>query len=212
MKRTAFTLVELLVVVAIVAVLIAILLPSLSRAREQARAAGCLSNLKQIGMAFSCYADDHRGLLPPSVQKGGKSYDTFLRDHSLKSYGLFRCPSDPRPSGNNPRSYVMNDRLWNLRGGGYTYQGGIAADRYIPIPAQTVLLAEWYAGWCGNSGCACMHWPNQSEFPEPPFWPDYHGRAGCYLWFDYHASKVLAVDMTMYDWDWDKDLSTPYFP
>ena len=60
----AFTLVELLVVVSIIVLLIAILLPSLRRAREQARTVVCLSNLGQIGQATTIYRDNHRGRLP----------------------------------------------------------------------------------------------------------------------------------------------------
>jgi len=59
-----FTLIELLVVVAIIALLIAILLPSLRRAREQAKCTLCLSNLRQIGIGMTIYASDHRGWLP----------------------------------------------------------------------------------------------------------------------------------------------------
>ncbi len=60
----AFTLIELLVVVAIIAVLVAILLPALSSAREQARSVTCRSQLRQIGLAFYAYANDHRDYLP----------------------------------------------------------------------------------------------------------------------------------------------------
>ncbi len=62
---TGFTLVELLVVVSIIALLISILLPSLSRAREQARRAKCGSNLKTIGTAYQMWGGDNNGFMPP---------------------------------------------------------------------------------------------------------------------------------------------------
>src|SRR5690554_4373938 len=63
-RRCGFTLIEVLVVVAIIALLVAILLPSLARAREQARGAACLSNLQQQGVGFSGYSVDNKSRLP----------------------------------------------------------------------------------------------------------------------------------------------------
>lgn len=60
----AFTLIEVLVVVAIIALLVAILLPSLAGARAQARTLLCLSNLNQFGKAANVYAHDHKGYIP----------------------------------------------------------------------------------------------------------------------------------------------------
>ena len=68
MKRSAptgFTLIELLVVIAIIAVLAAILFPVFAQAREKARQASCLSNMKQQGLAVMMYAQDYDETLPP---------------------------------------------------------------------------------------------------------------------------------------------------
>jgi len=62
--RTGFTLIELLVVVAIIAVLIALLLPALAKARDSAKAAQCLSNQRQIGLAILQYAHDWNNYIP----------------------------------------------------------------------------------------------------------------------------------------------------
>ena len=83
-KVAAFTLIEILVVVAIIALLIAILLPSLAAAREQARRAACSSNLHQQGLGMVTYAADFRGCLPP---RGYWSYDLAETEHEAYGFG-----------------------------------------------------------------------------------------------------------------------------
>ena len=74
-RRHGFTLIELLVVIAIIAILAAILFPVFARARAKAQQTKCLSNLKQIGLAFQMYAQDHDELLPPGEWTGlGRVY------------------------------------------------------------------------------------------------------------------------------------------
>lgn len=64
MKRRGFTLIELLVVIAIIAILAAILFPVFANAKERARQAKCLNNLKQLSSAFKQYCDDYDGIMP----------------------------------------------------------------------------------------------------------------------------------------------------
>ena len=96
LARLGFTLIELLVVVAIIALLMGILLPSLSRAREQARKIACLSNMRQMGVALQAYLIDSEYRLPPSSCRSRDPNEHWLR--VLTGYTreplLVRCPSD----------------------------------------------------------------------------------------------------------------------
>ena len=113
--KRAFTLVELLVVIAIVALLVSILLPALGKAQRQAQKVACKSNQRQIGQVIYWYADDYEEYIPPywRINQGRKetfsSYGEWVgRDNIadaqglgmlkvngyLKTYDILFCPSD----------------------------------------------------------------------------------------------------------------------
>lgn len=69
-SRYAFTLIELLTVIAIIGILASILIPVVGRVRESAQVAVCQNNLRQLGMGIQLYAADHDGLTPPNVDPG----------------------------------------------------------------------------------------------------------------------------------------------
>lgn len=98
--RHAFTLIELLVVIAIIAILAAILFPVFAQAREKSRAASCASNLKQIGIAYQMYAQDHDEAIVPGANHNARYKETDPRcwwygllEPYVKNEGVFRCPS-----------------------------------------------------------------------------------------------------------------------
>ena len=75
-NRRAFTLIELLVVIAIIAILAAILFPVFAQARDKARSASCLSNEKQLGLAFMQYVQDYDEAFPmTNYEIGGGFFD-----------------------------------------------------------------------------------------------------------------------------------------
>lgn len=100
-RKSAFTLVEILVVVAIIALLAAILFPVFGRARDKARQATCTSNLKQIYLGLRQYASDYDGSYPARARIGNSAYRHIsdpqgfpqLLDPYIKSEQIWYCPS-----------------------------------------------------------------------------------------------------------------------
>jgi len=170
-RLSGFTLIELLVVIAIIAILASILFPVFARARENARRAACLSNLKQIGLGIQMYTQDYDEKLvsyayPPSVQgdPGTYGWQVALMPY-VKSTQLFVCPSatkistyasascDPThvsTTSTGAGSYGYNYAFL----GNYTRADGIhnvlndISLAAVTSPAETVMVNE-ISGLCG---------------------------------------------------------------
>jgi prepilin-type processing-associated H-X9-DG protein/prepilin-type N-terminal cleavage/methylation domain-containing protein len=95
--RSAFTLLELLVVITVIALLVAILMPALSAVRERARQIQCVSNLRQIGTALYLYADERGGVYPEAwnASLSLRWHDELLRYLSTVESGkqVLACPT-----------------------------------------------------------------------------------------------------------------------
>jgi prepilin-type N-terminal cleavage/methylation domain-containing protein/prepilin-type processing-associated H-X9-DG protein len=154
--RRAFTLIELLVVIAIIAILAAILFPVFARARENARRASCMSNLKQINLGILQYTQDYDEhypvYIPSNGVSGARPYGWVdALDPYLKSTQIFQCPSDSLGPVASPQSTGYTDYAYNLWIGGYlttaspSRQAGLSLSLFTQ-PTLSVVLSDFQPG------------------------------------------------------------------
>ncbi|MGE5531954.1 MAG: type II secretion system protein, partial [Bacteroidota bacterium] len=151
MVRRGFTLIELLVVIAIIAILAAILFPVFAKAREKARQASCLSNIKQIGLSVEMYKTDYDQMFPFSRNQvpSGYWYNYFLEPY-IKNKQCTICPS----SSAWTVGYAYNIQFGYFPGlqispprYGAMYEG--VSEASVRNPAETIVITEatvpyWY--------------------------------------------------------------------
>ena len=166
--QRGFTLIELLVVIAIIAILAAMLLPALQSAREKARQAVCMSNLRQCGLALMMYANDYNGYIPCAQTAEGSVgmwhvrliYEGYLGGESHTwiegdpRMNILICPSyPPYRMPEDEWSYTVS-QLYGLNSGNGNLTEHIRLDRpHYPgtttfsKPPNFPLLADSY--WAG---------------------------------------------------------------
>ena len=156
--QAAFTLVEMLVVVAIVSMLAALLFPALGRARENARRASCLSNQQQIGLGLMQYTQDYDETLPAVTwgdscadanrNRGDANYNGLMSfplalQPYIKSYGVLVCPSDPVAGGfAKPNSLCFERQMLQA-----DVPGAYAGIRFDPDAMRRVLPLSYAANY-----------------------------------------------------------------
>jgi len=137
--RGAFTIVELLVVIAIIALIAGLAYPAYQRSVASAKAAACVSNMRQLGVALNAYLNDNEMIMPTlKIARESRTDDLPVIDNTLDRYvkdsGVFRCPADTKDfAGRTGTSYAWNIALNGQPLGSLNFLQVVTERTHIPI-------------------------------------------------------------------------------